>query len=177
MAKVSYANLKLKIKTDTIKFDFNGTEIELLKYLPIESKYDLIMIALQKAYEEDIYNPIKLDMYFHLYLVYMYTNLSFTEKQKEDEVKLYDTLTSNGFIEAMLEAFDEDEYNELQYYMNEVMRQKLEFSTTAASVINGLINNLPENAKLASEIVDNFDKDKFAEVVNFAQAANGGRPI
>ena len=90
MAKVSYANLKLKIDTSVETFDFQGQTIEVLQYLPIEDKYDLVMVALQNAEENGIYNPVKLDMYFHLYIMYMYTNLSFTEKQKFNEQKLYD---------------------------------------------------------------------------------------
>ena len=90
--KVSYANLKLKTKDEIKTFNFNNTEIEVKQYLPIEDKYDLVMITLQKAEENGIYNALKLDMYFHLHLVYMYTNLSFTEKQKENEMKIYDTL-------------------------------------------------------------------------------------
>ena len=105
MAKVSYANLKLKVNSDITTFNFNGTEIELLNYLPMEDKYDIIMIALQKAQEDDIINPLKLDMYFHLNLVYLYTNLSFTEKQRENEEKIYDALKSNGFIDEMLKYF------------------------------------------------------------------------
>ena len=45
MAKVSYANLKLKIDTNVNTFDFQGQVIEVLKYLPIEDKYDLVMIT------------------------------------------------------------------------------------------------------------------------------------
>ena len=80
--KVSYANLKLKTKYEIKTFNFNNTEIEVKQYLPIEDKYDLVMITLQKAEENGIYNALKLDMYIHLHLVYMYTNLSFIEKQK-----------------------------------------------------------------------------------------------
>ena len=177
MAKVSYANLKLKVDSSVTTFDFNGTEIELLKYLPIEDKYDLVMISLQKANEDNIYNPMLLDMYFHLNLVYMYTNVSFTPKQKEDEAKLYDVLKSNGFIDAMLKAFPEEEYDELYTYLEETKSMLLEYSTTTAAIINGIINDLPKNAEAAAKIVEEFDKDKFSEVVNFAQAANGGRPI
>ena len=67
MSKVSYANLKLKVDTSVDTFDFNNQTIEVLKYLPIEDKYDLIMITLQKAEEDGIYNDIKLDMYFPPY--------------------------------------------------------------------------------------------------------------
>ena len=111
MAKVSYANLKLKVNTDIKKIE--GTEIEVLQYLPIEEKYSFINIVLQQSKVDGIYNPMLLDMFFHLYLVYLYTNLSFTDKQKEDEFKIYDSLKSNGLLDKILEVIPDDEYNEL----------------------------------------------------------------
>jgi hypothetical protein len=175
--KVSYANLKLKTDTSVSTFDFNGQTIEVLNYLPIEDKYDLIMITLQKAYENGVYNSLKLDMFFNLHLVYMYTNLSFTDKQKENESKLYDTLKSNGFIDKMLDVLNEDEYNDLIEFMEDIIADTLNYKNTAAAVIQSLINDLPGNAKAAMEIVDSFDPEKYQAVIDFATAANGGRPI
>ena len=37
----------------------------------------------------------------------MYTNISFTEKQREDEYKLYDSLKSNGFFDSFYQALNE----------------------------------------------------------------------
>ena len=70
---VSYASMKLKVDTSTkiIELD-NGMSIEILKYLPINEKYNLINDVLLKSYEDGIYNPIRLDMYFALNLVYKY---------------------------------------------------------------------------------------------------------
>lgn len=65
MAKISYASLKLKTNTEVNTVDFNGNKIEILKYLPIEEKYDLISVTLQKSLEDTLYNPLKVDMYFH----------------------------------------------------------------------------------------------------------------
>lgn len=175
--KVSYANLKLKTKDEIKTFNFNNTEIEVKQYLPIEDKYDLVMITLQKAEENGIYNALKLDMYFHLHLVYMYTNLSFTEKQKENEMKIYDTLESNGFIDKMIEVIPEEEYNALFTFMDEIMLNTLNYTNTAGAVIQSIINDLPKNAKIAKDIIDSFDKEKYQEVTEFAKAANGNRPI
>ena len=36
MAKVSYSSLKLKLNTNVKTFNFNGSEIEVLQYLPVE---------------------------------------------------------------------------------------------------------------------------------------------
>ena len=40
-----------------------------------------------------------------------YTNISFTEKQKEDIPKLYDLLEENGVIKDIISQIPEDEYN------------------------------------------------------------------
>ena len=177
MAKVTYASLKLKADTSVNKFDFQGHEIEVLNYLPVEDKYDLVMIALQKSEEDGIYNPIKLDMYFHLYLVYLYSNLSFTDKQKENESKLYDTLKGNGFIDLFLENMNETEYADLYTYITDYQEDMLHFRNTAGAVLQSVIQDLPKNAQMAADIVNNFDQSKFQAVVDFATAANGGRNI
>ena len=177
MAKVSYANLKLKTDTSFNTFDFQGQTIEVLNYLPIEDKYDLVMITLQNSEENGIYNPVKLDMYFHLYLVYMYTNLSFTEKQKFNEQKLYDALKSNGFIDALLANMNEVEYSDLYEYIMTCQENILHYRNTAGAVLQSVIQDLPKNAQMAADIVNNFDKSKYQAVVDFAAAANGGRNI
>lgn len=175
--KVSYANLKLKVNNPIKTFDFNGNQIEVLQYLPIEDKYDLIMITLQKAKENGIYNDLKLDMYFALHIVYMYTNLSFTDKQKENEFKIYDALKSNGFLDKLLPVIPESEYDDLVGYIKQIMQNELEYNTTAAAVIRNLIDDLPTNAAAAAQIVDNFNPEKYQAVIDFATAANGNRPI
>ena len=43
MAKVSYASLKLALDKNVNTFDFNGTQIEVKRYLPIEDKMDLVI--------------------------------------------------------------------------------------------------------------------------------------
>lgn len=177
MGKVSYANLKLKTKTEVSVFNFCDQEIEVLNYLPINDKYDLVMITLQKAEEDGIYNPLLLDMYFHLHLVYMYTNLSFTDKQKENEQKIYDALMSNGFFDEFYGAFNEEEYDELMGYIEDLMDMTLTYKNTAGAVLQSIIQDLPKNAQAAADIVNSFDKTKYQEVINFATAANGGRNI
>ena len=170
---ISYANMKLKPITTTHKFEWNGNEIEVLDYLPIEDKYDLIMITLQKAFEDSYYNPIKIDEFFHLHLIYMYTNINFTDKQKEDENKLYDSLKSNGLMDAFLKEFSEEDYNELYYWMTDVKEEIISYKRSMSALIQSFISDLPKQAEAMQNILDNFDKDKYQEVVNFAKAANG----
>ena len=70
MEKVKFEDLGIKFSEDTEKIIFNNKEIEIKKYLPISQRYDIIMIALQKAYEDGVYNPLKLDEHFNLNIIY-----------------------------------------------------------------------------------------------------------
>ncbi len=175
--KVSYANMKLKTNTAVNTFQFCGQKIEVLKYLPASDKYDLLMITLQKSLEGNIYNEFKLNLYFELNLVYMYTNISFTEKQREDEFKLYDALRSNGFFELFYEALDDKEYEELFDQIAELKATMEKSKNSVAGVIANIIEDLPANAEAAAKIVENFDPSQFQAVVDFARYANGGRDI
>ena len=177
MAKVSYASLKLKTNVEVRKFAWEDKEIEVTQYLPISDKDDLIMITLQKAKEDMLYNPIKLDMYFHLHLVYMYSNLSFTDKQREDETKIYDALESSGLLNEIIKNMNEDEYDDLWNKLNDYMESELKYTTTAAAMLKTIINDLPTQAQAAMDIVNEFNPEKFEAVKKFAEAANGGRPI
>lgn len=174
---ISYANMKLKPVTSTHKFEWNGNEIEVLDYLPIEDKYDLIMITLQKSLEDGYYNPIKIDEFFHLHLIYMYTNINFTDKQREDEHKLYDSLKSNGLIDAFIEQMNDFDYSELFNMLDDTKRELTEYKRSVAGIVQNLITDLPKQAEAMGKIIDNFDPNKYQEVINFAKAANGGREI
>jgi len=135
------------------------------------------MITLQKSLENGIYNDFKLNFYFELNLVYMYTNISFTEKQREDEFKIYNNLKSNGFFELFYQALDENEYNELFTQLNTIRKEKTKENRSVTSIINKFINDLPSNAEAAAKIVENFNPEQFKNVMEFAKYANGGRDI
>ena len=174
---MNYKDLKLE-KSKAIKvFDWNGKQISINKYLSMDDKYDIVMIALQKSFEDGIYNPIKLDMFFHLNLVYMYTDLIFDDEDRTDEVKLYDELKGSGFLDKFLQNIDPQEYKELQEDVEEISALKMKYNSTAASVLKAFVEDLPANAEAAQKIVENFDPEKYSAVVNFAKAANGGRSI
>jgi hypothetical protein len=177
MGKVSFTNLKLKTDTSVKTLTVNDLEIEVKQYLPIEDKYDLVTITLQEAEDNGIYDPVKTELYFNLNIVYMYTNISFTEKQKYNESKLYDILESNEIINQVINLIPVYEYEKLYSFLQDAIVYKMEYNNTTAAVLNKFINDLPKNAKIASDIVDNFDKEKYQEVINFATAANGGRNI
>lgn len=177
MAKTSYTNLKIKTNIDNKKISFNDSEIEILQYLPIIAKDDLISITLQKSYENNTYNLLKTNMYFHLFLVYMYTNISFTDKQKENEEKLYDSLQSSGLLDKIIAQIPEQEYNFLLEELYKQMEENIRYNLSFAGVVNNFINRMPIGAEAAMNLVNSFDPSKFQSVIDFAQKLNGNRPI
>jgi hypothetical protein len=151
--------------------------INVLKYLPIEDKYDLIAITLQQSDESGFYNPVKLHAYFELNTVLLYSNLEFTLEELEDRMKLYDVLKSHGIIDTVIDNIPENEWAELNTLYYDYLEKKEKYRNSIAGVINGFIDNLVPNAEEAAKIIENFDPEQFQNVINFAQAANGGRPI
>ena len=107
----------------------------------------------------------------------MYTNISFTEKQREDEIKIYDSLKSNGFFDLFFEAFNEDEYEELLNELEAIKESKLLSKTTIGFLVDRFIKEIPANMEKAVEIVNSFDPSQYQAVVDFARQANGGRDI
>ena len=175
MPKFKELNLTYKDTPKTITV--NNIEIQVKQYLPISDKNDLIEIALQKAEEAGIYNEILLDVYFHLNLIYLYTDLEFSDEDKADALALYDILDSNGVLDAVIANMDESEYNNLREMIMVMRDRHLSYDGSAAAVLSRIVQDLPKNAAAAKEIVDSFDPEKYPEIVNFATMANGGRNI
>ena len=173
--KLNETNFKINDQINT--FTKDNYQVNVKKYLPISDKIDLVQIALQKAEEDGIYNQIKLDMYFHLNIIYLYTDIEISQEEREDEMKLYDILESNDIIDMVIAFMDQDEYNELKGYLMKMENDSLTYRNTAAAVLTRIVQDLPKNAAAAKEIVDSFDPSKYQEVINFATAANGGRNI
>lgn len=175
---VSYANMKLKVDTSTKVIDLgNGISIEVLNYLPINEKFNLIEKTLEKSYENNIYNPVKLDMYFALNLVYLYSNISFTDKQKEDETKLYDTLQSNGILDKIIDAIDDEEYNYLYTLLVETEEKRNSYEKSVVGLLDTFSNKVSADSDVLQDILNSFDPNQLKNAMNFAQAANGNRPI
>ena len=114
MAKVSFSKLGLKVNQDIKTIIFNNQSIEVKQYLPINEKLELISNVINASHDDNNFaNPVKISIFTTLEIMYAYTNINFTDKQKEDPTKLYDMLVSSGLIAAVVNAIPEAEYNEV----------------------------------------------------------------
>ena len=123
MAKISYN--KLGITKDELNkvqiVEYNDQTIEVKQYLPIAEKSELITRVLNNSVDENTgyYNLLKLDMNLGLEIVYAYSNISFTEKQKEDSMKLYDMLNASKVLNLIIGLVPDGEF----YYLNKTTHE------------------------------------------------------
>lgn len=114
MAKPTFAKMGLKAKNDIKTIMIGEQEVEVKQYLPVQKKLELISkVANFSSDVNNFANPVKVEVFFDLEVVFAYTNIAFTEKQKEDLVKLYDLLKENKIFDIIIEAIPEEEYDSL----------------------------------------------------------------
>jgi hypothetical protein len=174
---INYSDLGLSVNKTRSSFKFQDLEIEISNYLPIRDKYDLVMTTIQKSKEGLYYNVIKLNMFFKLHLIYMYTDIVFSQSDYADEAKVYDELVCSGFMDAFLKAFPTEEYNTLLTLVQDVASDVAATERSAGAVVQSLIQDLPGNASKAVETLKEINPDSFKSLLEAANAMKGGKPL
>lgn len=159
MAKPTLTKLKLKKNIEDNVITINDVEINVKQYLPVEDKIKIITNVLElSAVDNNFVNPVKSDVYFVLELIYNYTNLSFTEKQKEDPSKLYDLLEVNNIIQTICEAIPAQEINKLRFWLELTLAGYDKYRNSAMGIMEQIsadYSNLDFDAtKIQNEIAD-----------------------
>ena len=114
MAKISFTKLGLKKNEEVGILHINEQDIEVKQYLPINEKLELISSVINSAADENNFsNPVKENVFLTLEILYHYTNINFTDKQKEDPVKLYDLVVSSGLVNKVTDLIPEEELDEV----------------------------------------------------------------
>ena len=140
MAKVPFTKLKCKINTDEVPVQIGEETIAVKQYLPIQEKLGLIgrVIELAHMQDENYSNPVKAAAFRDLEVVFAYTNITFTDKQKEDPAKLYDLLYSTGIIDTVIDNIPEDEYMNIVVGINESIEAVYKYQNSVLGILNNL---------------------------------------
>lgn len=170
MAKIGFTKLSLKRKNEVKTITINNNQIEIKQYLPVNDKLDLIARVINGAHDQNNFpNPIKIEVIGTLEMIMAYTNISFTEKQKEDIPKLYDLLEENGIIKDIISQIPEDEYNFIIDGINKTVDAVYTYNNSILGILESVsqdYSNLdfdiqklqkdianPENLKLVKEVL------------------------
>ncbi len=122
MSRVPFTKLGLKKIEDIKTITINEQNIEVKQYLPINDKINIITNVIQNSADDNNFaNPVKVEVFANLEIIYAYTNISFTDKQKEDPTKLYDLLEENGIIAEVIKNIPVEEYELLISWIDETI--------------------------------------------------------
>ena len=115
MAKVSFSKLGLTKNQEVKILNWNEQNIEVRQYLPISEKLELISNVINSAHDgnSNFANPVQVEVFTGLELLYAYTNISFTDKQKEDPAKLFDLVKSSRLLDSVIMLIPANEYTNL----------------------------------------------------------------
>lgn len=140
MAKIAFTKLGLKKKDEVKTVNINNNVIEVKQYLPINDKLALIsrVINLSHDSSNNFANPVQIEAIGTIEIIMAYTNLSFTEKQKEDYAKLYDLLEENGITKDLIGAIPGDEYAFLIDGINESIEAVYKYQNSVLGILEAV---------------------------------------
>lgn len=169
MAKPTLNKLKLTPKELIKKITFNEQEIEVKQYISIQDKLNLVadVLSAEAATDDNrFYNPGKLDMFFALKVVDYYTNLSITEKQRENQVKLYDDFISSGFYGEIFRAIPEDEVGYVYTLMKETAEQSYKYTNSVYGILDAMNTDYSNLNFDIQKLVGDLKDKKDIELLN-----------
>lgn len=178
---VKFSDLRIEVPCGYKKITFNDDEINIAQYISQKDMYDIIMITLENAQESNgLYNDFLLDMYLNLNLVYLCTDIKFSEEDRKNEIELYNTLVESKLLDAVISAIPHGLYNQIYDYTRQIADVNMKYGAYGAQVgrvLENMVTELPAAMAKAAEIAENFKPEQYENVLNFAKAANGDRPI
>lgn len=147
MAKVPFSKLQASINNCDCKKSYRnkaGEEIcyEVKYYLPFAEKLELVSRIINQSVDDNgFYNPMRVKLYMALEVVYAYTNLSFTEKMKEDPFKLYDILVSTGIFTDIIDCIREKDWVEIQAGVWDTIKNIYDYKNSIMGILETVTND------------------------------------
>ena len=144
MAKLSFSKLGLKTNQDIVNVEYNGQTIEVKQYLPMNDKLELVSSVIEDAAnssELSFVNWGRVAVYTTIAIFEGYTNITFTEKQKEDPCKLYDLIAGCGLDSKIVEAIPAAEYNHTIKLINDTVTGFYTQKNSALGIIESITSD------------------------------------
>lgn len=159
----TFKELNLQKNTDIKTFTFNGQIISVKQYLPLKEKLELINDIVNKTIDDNLsfWNPTRFKVVFDLSLIFAYTDVEFTDEDKEDTYELYDLVMGQedpallqNLCEAVFDIIPESEKNYLHKGATETLNAYFKHQDSALGILESMQNNYKNL---------NFDTTEIAE--------------
>lgn len=168
--KTAYTKLKCTINKDEVPVQIGENTIAVKQYLPINEKLALIGRVINQSHEEDhnYSNPVKVDVYTVMEIIFTYTDISFTDKQKEDIAKLYDQMASSGIIAMITKAIPEEELAIIQNGVKDTIDSVYKYQNSILGLLDTMktdYSNLDFDAQAIADKIGNNENLEFLKEV------------
>lgn len=169
MAKVPFSKLQACIDGQVSQISYkdkNDKEVyyEVKHYLPFKDKLELVSRIVNQSIDDNgFYNPMRVKYNMVLEVVYAYTNLSFTEKMREDPFKLYDILVSTGIFTDIIDVIREKDWSEIKESVWDTIDNIYRYRNSAMGILEAVstdYSNLSLDATAIKEELSNEDNLK-----------------
>lgn len=104
-------------------------------------------------------------MYMDLAIVFNYTNLSFTDKQKEDLYKLYDLLVGSGFMKELKKQVDCNQTDDLEVYTYEMLNGYYKYHNSVYGIMDAMNQNYSNLDLDVNELQDKISNPESLSLV------------
>lgn len=159
MAQITYTKLGIKPVVDEVKIIDWAPEvkIEVRQYLPLQKKLEVLSNIINASVDDNgFYNSAKIDFNQTLEIIFAYTNIKFTDKQKEDLMKLYDSFYSSGLIEQIFALIPQSEMAWFDKHVRISIDKIYEYRNSAYGILDALKNDYSDL---------NFDVNKLRDAL------------
>ena len=169
-SKIGLIKLGLKKNINLINLEWNGQIIEIKEYLPVEEKLKIVeRIVNQSLDDNNFANPARVQINTILEIIFAYTNINFTEKQKEDKAGLYDLLVSSRLADAIFKVLENtDEVRFINTNTKEIIDEIYKYKNSALGILQAVTTdyqNLDLDATKLQEKLANKENVEFLKEV------------
>lgn len=142
MAKIAFTKLGLKVDKENEIINWNDQEIEIKQYLPVNEKLELISRIINNSAEDmKFYNVGKIEIFTTLEIIFAYTNINFTDKQKEDVCKLYDLFMSSNLMDEIFAHIPESELD----WISDTVKDTIESIYSYQNSVMGILDSINQD--------------------------------
>lgn len=179
MAKVPFSKLQASVNGCDACVSYmnrSGEEIkyEVKHYLPFKEKLELVSNIINKSIDDNgFYNPMRVKMNMVLEVTYAYTNLSFTEKMREDPFKLYDILVSTGIFADIVNVIREKDWTEIQDSVWATIKNIYEYRNSVMGILENISSDYSGLSLEAAEIQKQLNEGNGVEFLKEVMAKLG----
>lgn len=158
MAKVPFSKLQASVNNKVTQLSYAnkaGEEIhyEVKYYLPFSEKISLVSNVINYSVDGNgFYNPMRLRLYTTLEIVNFYTNLTFTDKMREDPFKMYDILTSSGIFDDISQAICENDLVEIYESVYDSIQNIYDYKNSVMGILDTVSTDYDNLTLDATEI-------------------------